>query len=45
MKALMKLQKGEGHVELREVEEPSPAPDEPLGAERPLRPGSHLCGA
>lgn len=30
MKALMKLQKGDGFVELREVEEPKPAPDEAL---------------
>ncbi len=30
MKALMKVQKGDGFVELREVEEPRPAPDEVL---------------
>ncbi len=30
MKALMKVQKGDGFVELREVEEPKPAPDEVL---------------
>jgi L-iditol 2-dehydrogenase len=30
MKALMKVQKGDGYVELREVEDPQPAPDEVL---------------
>lgn len=30
MKALMKLKDGEGHVELREVEDPKPGPDEVL---------------
>ena len=30
MKALMKLQKGDGFVELREVEEPRPVSDEVL---------------
>ncbi len=30
MKALMKIQRGEGHVELREVKEPVPASDEVL---------------
>src|SRR4030067_919125 len=30
MKALVKLQRGDGYVELREVEDPKPAPDEVL---------------